>query len=160
MKTTLNILKTIAAATSAVAALDLTGIITILPPDVAKILAVGLTVAATVYHAAKSAGDILDDGQRNNSFLPLLIVCGILAVSLPSCTPTMYEVDTTTYVDEIKSNPSSVMVKPEHVKEIGGFQGDFGVRAITDYGEVDLSPDGLRGDVVIDLRNIQVTPTK
>ena len=76
-----------------------------------------------------------------------------LAALLSSCTPQSYIVDTTTYVDQIAANPTQVVVAPEHVTEVGGFQTEFGARILTDEGDIDISDQGLSGEVVIDLRS-------
>ncbi|MCU0797414.1 MAG: hypothetical protein MUF31_15950 [Akkermansiaceae bacterium] len=88
MKKVLQILAAVAAACSAVAGLDLAGILDILPEQVAPWVAVAPPVAAALFHAAIAIGDILDDGERNDSFgkLPLLLfTLGLAFLVLPSC---------------------------------------------------------------------------
>lgn len=76
-----------------------------------------------------------------------------LVLSQASCTPTAYQVNTVPYAKQIAANPESVVVQPEHVTEVGGFQAEFGAKLLTDQGEIDISDGGVSGDVVIDLRS-------
>ena len=82
--------------------------------------------------------------------IPLLLAGVSL---LASCTPQSYIVDTTPYSDQIATNPAKVIVNPEHVTEVGGFQAEFGARVRTDQGDIDISDQGVSGEVVIDLRS-------
>jgi hypothetical protein len=77
----------------------------------------------------------------------------VLSLCYYSCTPTHYVVDTTPYVDQINSNPSEVVAKPEHVTPVGGFKLEAGAILRTDKGDINISDSGVSGDVVIDLRN-------
>ena len=77
----------------------------------------------------------------------------IIAACISSCVPASYQIDLTTYEDAIQTNPAAVMVAPEHVTEIGGFQVSGGAKIITDQGEIDLSETGIDGTVVVDLRS-------
>ena len=70
-----------------------------------------------------------------------------------SCTPHSYIVDTTPYVDQIASNPDQVIISPEDVTEVGGFQSEFGATVRTDQGDIDISDQGISGNVIIDLRS-------
>ena len=67
----LRALTAVAAVSTAVAGLDLTSVINILPNNVAAIItAITLPVALAVKEVAVVIGDYLDDGKRNNSFGP------------------------------------------------------------------------------------------
>jgi hypothetical protein len=77
----------------------------------------------------------------------------ITALGLSSCTPASYQIDLTTYEKAIETNPSAVMVAPEHVTEVGGLQISGGAKIITDQGELDISETGIDGTVVVDLRS-------
>ena len=86
------------------------------------------------------------------AFFPILIAM-LCLMMLPSCTPQSYIVNTSPYTEAIQSNPDKVVVAPEHVTEVGGFQATIGGTFITDQGEVTVSPDGVSGNVVVDLRS-------
>jgi hypothetical protein len=72
---------------------------------------------------------------------------------LASCTPTAYEVDVRPYAEQVKANPSEVLIKPEHVKEIGGFQLEAGVEIESEYGAVNISERGVSTNLLVDLRD-------
>lgn len=93
MKTVISILAAVAAVLSALAGLDLAGVIDILPPAVAPWVAVGPPIAAAALHFVVALGDLLDDGKKNGSFkfgrfgpvvAFLLVICFCLAST--SCT--------------------------------------------------------------------------
>lgn len=88
------------------------------------------------------------------TLIKIAYVIGWVALSLCyfSCTPTHYVVDTTPYEEQINSNPSEVIIKHEHVKEVGGFQFEGGAIIETDRGRFDISERGVSGKVLIDLR--------
>jgi hypothetical protein len=90
--------------------------------------------------------------KESYAFFPLLILC-FCSVAFISCVPASYQIDLTTYEDQIKTNPSAVVVAPEHVTEIGGIQISGGAKIITDQGELDISENGIDGTVVVDLRS-------
>lgn len=89
MKRFLQILAAVAAACSAVAGLDLAGVIELLPEKIAPVVAVGPAIAASLFHFVVALGDVLDDGEKNDSFGKLKAVLLPLAVGsllcLPSC---------------------------------------------------------------------------
>ena len=67
--------------------LDLSGIIDVLPPQVATGLATALPLLAGVVHLIRALGDFIDDGKINGSFRPLLLVLLLAALMLsPACT--------------------------------------------------------------------------
>ena len=76
-----------------------------------------------------------------------------IGLGLTSCTPTAYQVNTAPYALQIETNPEAVIVQPEDVIEVGGFQAEFGAKLLTDQGEIDISDRGVSGDVVVDLRS-------
>ncbi len=88
----------------------------------------------------------------------LVVGLGFIGLSLTSCTPTAYQVNTLPYAEQIENSPESVMVKSEHVTPIGGFQAEFGARVLTDQGEIDVSDRGVSGTVVVDLRSKDAQP--
>ena len=82
-----------------------------------------------------------------------LITLALVAI-LASCTPTAYEVDVRPYAEQVKASPSEVLIKPEHVKEIGaGFSFEGGAVIETERGRFDISERGVQGQVLIDLRD-------
>jgi hypothetical protein len=85
--------------------------------------------------------------------ISLTVVLSIFTLGLSSCVPASYQIDLTSYEDQIEATPSAVMVAPEHVTEIGGFQVSGGAKIITDQGELDISETGIEGTVVVDLRS-------
>ena len=80
-----------------------------------------------------------------------------LAAILASCTPTGYIVDTTPYMEAIEANPAEVIMKPEDVKEVGGFQFEGGLAIESERGRVNISERGVSGEVVIDLRDAPIS---
>lgn len=84
------------------------------------------------------------------SFFPILVA---MLCMLPSCTPQSYIVNTSPYTEAIQSNPDKVVVAPEHVTEVGGFQANIGGTVVTDYGAFSVDNDGVGADVVVDLRS-------
>lgn len=80
------------------------------------------------------------------AFFPVLVAL----MMLPSCTPSAYEADLTTYGPVIEADASKVTLKPEHVTPIGnGFSGlDFTGSIVTDFGTI--STDGDNVDISID----------
>ena len=86
--------------------------------------------------------------------LALIAITIVIAATIStSCTPTGYIVDTTPYNDAIIDNPEAVIMKPEDVQEVGGFQFEGGAIIETNEGRINLSESGVRGEVVIDLRD-------
>ena len=83
---------------------------------------------------------------------PKLITIALVAL-LASCTPTAYVVDTTPYTEQILASPSEVVVKPEHVESVGGFSFEGGISAETENGRITVSESGVRGEILIDLRD-------
>tara|TARA_R110001599_G_scaffold128079_1_gene301691 strand:- start:987 stop:1277 length:291 start_codon:yes stop_codon:yes gene_type:complete len=84
----------------------------------------------------------------------------ITIAALAACTqPTHYVVDTTPYAEQIKSNPSEVVAKPEHVTPVGSLKIKGGVTVRTDQGEITLSESGLSGGLLIDRRTPPVSGT-
>lgn len=94
MNKALRILAALAFALSALAALDLQGIIAILPAPWDAWVAFLPPAAGGLYQLVRVAGDILDDGERNDSWprgprmsaVLLPIGIGTLCLGLPSCT--------------------------------------------------------------------------
>jgi hypothetical protein len=88
MKTKLlRILSFIGLIIAALGAIDLNGLVSILPADTAGyVLAAGLILSA-VKEIVLVVGDVADDGQRNGSFkLPLIVLfCSLLCLALPGC---------------------------------------------------------------------------
>jgi len=91
----LHALSAIGAAASAVAALNLIGLASFLPPKVAAAVAVVPPIFATIGHAAIAIGDRIDDGKANNSFQcsPLAVVFAcvlstLCVMGLTSCVTT------------------------------------------------------------------------
>ena len=88
MKTkALRLLSALGLILAAVASLDLTGFLSVLPPDMSgKVLAVGLLLGAAK-ELVFAIGDIADDGKRNNSWVPLLLMAlvPLCLLALPSC---------------------------------------------------------------------------
>lgn len=84
-----------------------------------------------------------------------LLVLGVLSLAtfLPSCTPQSYIVDVRDYTAQIEAHPGEVIMSPEDVEPVGGFTATVGARLITDHGEIDLSNDGVQGDIFVDLRS-------
>lgn len=72
---------------------------------------------------------------------------------LGACSPQSYIVNTKPYSEAIQSNPEKVVVAPEHVTEVGGFQANLGGTVVTDHGEFSIDNDGVDADVVIDIRS-------
>ncbi len=86
------------------------------------------------------------------AFFPIIIAM-LCLMMLPSCTPQSYIVNTEPYTEAIKSNPEKVVVAPEHVEPVGGFQANIGGTLETDYGSVTVDKDGVSTDLVIDARS-------
>ncbi len=76
---------------------------------------------------------------------------GLLVFALPSCNPTSYVADLSTYGPAIEANPEAVVLKPEDVTPIGGFQTDISVMVDTDHGVVGYDDGTVFTDLVIDL---------
>lgn len=117
MKRFLHILAAILSVCLAIGALDLSGIINVLPPLVAKIMTIGPPCFLAIGHAVLAIGDQLDDGQKNNSFpgsvkchpLTMIAACLICLLCLSSCvtsttTTTTTAPDGTTTVTEAKTS--------------------------------------------------------
>lgn len=68
MKTFLLIMGTIGAALTALAGLDITGIITFLPDKWAPFLVIIPPASAAGVHFIMTIGDLMDDGEKNGSF--------------------------------------------------------------------------------------------
>lgn len=92
MKTRLlSALAALAAVLTVIGSLDLSGILPILPDQVALVLATALPGLAAVVHTIKTIGDALDDGTINGSWKPKLypaclwLTCGTLSFPLVSC---------------------------------------------------------------------------
>lgn len=83
----------------------------------------------------------------------LATIIAVTGICITSCTPQSYIVNTAPYTEEIKINPEKVVMAPEHVEPVGGFQSSIGGTFVTDQGEVTVSPSGVSGNVVIDLRS-------
>ena len=81
-----------------------------------------------------------------------LLILGLCATCLISCTPTSYQVNTIGYETQIQTTPGAVVFKPQDVTPIGGFEFTGGATVVTDQGEFTLSESGLDGKVVVDLR--------
>lgn len=102
-----------------------------------------------------------NDASKDGTAKLLIFGVGISAAAgfgffLPSCSPTHYEVDTTSYAEQIKTKPEAVLVAAEDVTPIGqGFRPEINARVLTDYGDVVVGPDGVSGEVVIDQRSKQ-----
>ena len=95
-----------------------------------------------------------DKSSEASGIVPLVILGAMLCLMiLPSCTPQSYIVNTSPYTEAIQSNPDKVVVAPEHVTEIGGFQANIGGTVVTDYGEFSVDNNGVGADVVVDLRS-------
>ena len=81
-----SFLSGILALLTVVGGLDLTGLITLLPDNVAKVFVIGLPALAGIKHLIIDLGDFADDGQINGSFklLPLLLWLAVGALSFAS----------------------------------------------------------------------------
>lgn len=88
MKKALQFLAAVAALASGVAGLDLAGVVHLIPSPWDAWVAVAPAGAATVFHFLIGIGDLLDDGQKNDSFkvrlLPWLLLAPV-ALCFSSC---------------------------------------------------------------------------
>ena len=142
---------------------QLLAVLSLLIPGVNEWVSTNPVAATSVFAAVNTIVRFVTHGKISPfpvSTTNLLMVVGVtsmafgLVFSQTSCTPTVaYQVDTRPYADQIETNPETVVVQPEHVTEVGGFQAEFGARLLTDAGEIDISDGGVSGDVVIDLRS-------
>lgn len=88
----LSMLASGAAILTVLGGLDLSGIISLLPSEVATGFSVALPALAAILHAVKAIGDRADDGEMNDSFRychPLVVVSAlVVALSCMSCSST------------------------------------------------------------------------
>lgn len=92
--------------------------------------------------------------SESSGITPLIL--GFVAVSafvFVSCAPQNYIVNTKPYTKQIESDPENVVVAPEHVEPVGGFQANIGGTLVTDYGEITVDKGGVSTDLVVDTRS-------
>ena len=87
----------------------------------------------------------------NLNITMFFLTLSALALSLPSCSPTSYVADLSTYGPSIEANPTAVVLDPEDVTPVGGFQTDLRGQVDTEYGTVGDDDGTIFTDVVIDL---------
>jgi hypothetical protein len=105
MKKLKAVLAVVAALAATLAGLDLTGIIAVMPPEVAKVLVIVPSAAAVVVHAVAAFNKALDSNGKTQCH-PLVWALA-LVVALASCSCTL-AVDPTTGRLGLSTDPQAV----------------------------------------------------
>jgi len=114
----LSYLAAAAAFLTALGALDLTGVLPLLPDNVAGGLTIALPLFATIVHLIKALGDAADDGKINGSFqcAPLMFVLAlVVSLAATSCTSTIPWSVRTPYGDAQSDADGVITVTPRTV---------------------------------------------
>ena len=72
-------------------------------------------------------------------------------LALASCTPSSITADLSTYGEAIKANPKAVKLDPADVTIVNTVNFESVIELETDYGNIEVDQDGVKGALVIDI---------